>query len=312
MNSPRDTTHLRHSRPRRSGRGATPEYKFEDVLQRYLRVGCGDKAVTTRACDAACAKPLLRLLGEFWLTHDGGAYRKILNGSVVRSYREHRKGEDVQPVSIMRELSVASAAVRYCIVEEDFDCPNPFAGRLISKVDRRSMEPAGVEITAEQERLLLLAAEQPMQDMIAFALETGMRGIEIRGLTWDRVDLQECSVRFGAGDQKSRRAGYRGLSERAIAILRRQPRQEGRGAVFIDAGAPIGKGRFRYLWEKASARAGVDIGFHSLRHTWARRALAAGKSMEDIQAQLGHEDIRTTQKVYALRSLAMALRAVRS
>lgn len=287
-----------------------PEYQFGSMLSHYLRVGCRDKAVKTQICDAACAKPLERLLGDYWLTHDPQSKRrKVLTGGVVRGYRDHRKGEGVKPITIMRELAVASAAVRYCIVEEDYDCPNPFAGRMISKADRLALEPGGVEITMEQERRLLLAAEQPMQDMIAFALETGFRGCEIRGLTWERVDVQACSVYFAGADQKSRRPGYRGLSDGALATLARRPAVG--GYVFTDSTGPVSEGRFRYLWDKAVARSGVDVGFHSLRHTWARRALAAGKSMEDIQAQLGHEDIRTTQKVYAQRSLAMALRAVR-
>jgi len=39
-------------------------------------------------------------------------------------------------------------------------------------------------------------------------------------------------------------------------------------------------------WQKAKKRAGVDITFHELRHTWATRMLEAGVP-EAIVAELG-------------------------
>jgi integrase len=53
-------------------------------------------------------------------------------------------------------------------------------------------------------------------------------------------------------------------------------------------------------WHKEALRdAGLrDMPLHSLRHTAAAAWLAAGNSLMYVQRQLGHADIRTTERYY--------------
>lgn len=284
-----------------------PEFTIDVILSRYQRVGCHEKTLRTRKADGYCVTQLLRKLGGYWLTFDSATTRrKVLTGAIVRQYRELRKQEGVKPITIQRELAVASVAVKWCISEEDWDIPNPFEGRLISKADRKAIKPMGREISVEEERRLLLAAEQPMQDIIRFALSTGLRHDECRMLTWDRIDGSR--ILFRPDDHKSRREGISAMNAMARAIVERQPKVC--AYVFSCEGAQMTPGRFDWLWKKARLRSEVATKFHDLRHTFARRALTAGASMEDIRAQLRHEKMETTEKVYARSGFESALRAV--
>jgi integrase len=62
-----------------------------------------------------------------------------------------------------------------------------------------------------------------------------------------------------------------------------------------------------------AARIVPAINFHILRHTYATRALRSGASMQYVSGQLGHKNIRTTQRHYAHvvpSDLSAAIRAV--
>lgn len=275
-----------------------------DVVRRYLAVGCAEKSPRTVKADASCATQVLRALGNYHLdaARAATARTRSLTGSVVVQYRADRKREGISPATIKRELAVASAACRWCISEENWDISNPFAGRLISKLDARSLTSEARQLTQDECARLILAAEQPMADIIAFAVLTALRRDEIRLLTWDRVDGR--LIRFGASNQKSRRVGVRAMPAEARVILDRQVK---RGPMAFPI---LSVARFDYLFGKARERSGVQCKFHELRHTWACRAREAGVSMEDIQAQMGHTDIRVTEKVYARPGHESVLRAV--
>ena len=274
-----------------------------DVMRRYQAFGCREKAARTLKADASSASQVLRALGSYALSLDHAATARTLSltGSVVGEYREARKREGVSVATIKRELAVASAACRWCIAEENWDIRNPFVGRLISKSDSRNLVVRARELSQDECSRLILAAEQPMADIIAFALLTAFRHDEIRLLTWERVD--GCLVRFGVDDQKSRRAGVRAMPAAARTILDRQPAGQ---FVFGE----LSGNQFDYLFSKARRRAGVDCTFHDTRKTWACRARDAGVPMQDIQAQLGHESIEVTERVYARASAESVLRAV--
>jgi len=320
MTDSADRLVTRYNPPRRGGRhrggSAMPEFTIDEVIEQYVRSGCSEKTPNTLKADAQCYSQILKKLKGYWLTYDTESKRrKVLTGAVVRWYREARKAERTRrgggtsPLTIQRELAVASAAVKWCISEEDWDIPNPFEGRLISKKDRKALRAVAVEITAEQERLLLLAAPQPLQDMIAFALDTGMRSDELRKLTWDRINGR--IIVFAPGDHKSQTWAQSAMSEAGRAILDRQPRYEGCPWVFTDPETRtlLTENRMSYIWKVTRARAGVKCRKHDLRHTFARRARARGVSPDDIQAQLRHSDRQTTE-VYAVPGIESIMRAV--
>jgi integrase len=67
------------------------------------------------------------------------------------------------------------------------------------------------------------------------------------------------------------------------------------------AGGPLRYGNFlRRVWRPAVRRAGLEgITPHVLRHTSATLLIAAGASVKDVQAHLGHADGAVTLNIYS-------------
>lgn len=280
----------------------------EDVLREYQRLGCAEKTARTRRTDASGLRRVEEALGKRRVDRQGAAQGSalMLRGTDVTQYRQARRAAGVSASTVGRELAVASAACRWCASELDWDIVNPFEGRAMTKADRRAQKPRARVLSQEESARLVLAAKQPLADMLVFMLETALRRGEVMALTRDR--LAGAFIVFEPGDQKSRRHGLRALSELADTIARRQPDSE---FLFTENGRPVSEDRFEYLFEQARRRSGVDCTSHDLRRTWAHRAREAGVSLQDIAAQLGHASTRTTESVYAQAGAEAVLRAVR-
>jgi len=276
-----------------------PTFNFvKEVLQPYLRTAGREKAARTQETERWIEKKLQFFSGYF-LSEEGRSANE-LTGSVVTAYREARKAEGVSPVSIKRELAVASAAVNWAIAEDDREFRNPFEKRMISRRDQKAIVQRKRRLSQAEVSQLILAAEGVVRDVIIFAAATGLRQGEILNLRWSQLAGDE--IAFLPSQQKSRTEGARALSEEALAVLAAQP--EVGEFVFTDRGTPLNKRAFHRLWDKVRQRAGVvDVQFHDLRRYLASEMLEAGGRMEDVKTQLGHADVRTTQRAYAVDSL---------
>lgn len=120
---------------------------------------------------------------------------------------------------------------------------------------------------AQADRLL---AELPahQQDLMLFALATGLRQGNIRRLTWDQVDLSRRIVTLEHGETKNGDALGVPLNDLAISVLERRTGQQ-TSHVFTYRGKPINQVNTK-AWKDALKRAGItDFRWHDLRHTWA-------------------------------------------
>lgn len=122
---------------------------------------------------------------------------------------------------------------------------------------------------AQADRLL---QELPphQQDLMLFALATGLRQGNVKSLTWDQVDFSRRIVTVEHGDTKNNEALSVRLNGLAISVVERQRRKQCEH-VFTDAGRPIGQLNTKH-WRAAFKRAGItNFRWHDLRHTWASR-----------------------------------------
>jgi integrase len=293
-----------------------PEYHLvKDIVYPFMRASKAWKKQSTLRVQASDVKPIERIFAAHYVTHqprDLCVHRKIVTGEVVAHYRERRKLEGVAPVTIARELSLASAACRYAISELNLDIPNPFAGRLISRVDRKKVRPRTRVMLDSEENPVLIALPQPARDMVLLFLETALRVNELRLLRHDQVDLEQGIVEFEPEEHKSGTFAGIALTPDAIDIIKRQPVVEGSPYVFNVNGRGVTENWWRGRWEKAREIAGLpDLQARDLRRTaltrWRRRY-----GLEAAQAQARHADRKTTERVYARSSVEIALEAVRS
>ncbi len=277
-----------------------PAFLFiEDVLMPYLQATSTDRRASTQQAEYYCARRLEEFFSNHYVCDDEKVTRKVVTGAVVRQYREWRKLKGgVQPETVKRELALASKACNFAIRELNYSFVTPFAGRLVSEKDRLGLRVRPwQELTRVQQSALLLACDPLTRDIVAFALETGCRQSEVLGLTWDRVQGDE--IIFTPETQKSRRYGTRILSEDAVRIVERQAKTC--GYVFhTGLGRRIQRDNFyKRMWVPARKKAGLEgFQFHWLRKTAGQRILDATGNVVLAQYQLGHSDLRTTQRIY--------------
>ena len=138
-----------------------------------------------------------------------------------------------------------------------------------------------------------------LQELVIFAVNTGMRRGEIVNLKWENVDFIRKLVLVRNSQQfttKSKRERTIPLNRRALHTLKE--RSGSSGYVFTDAeGLNIRDKRLTRLFAEAVRRAGINprLHFHSLRHTFASWLVQDGVSLYEVQKLLGHSNIAVTQ-----------------
>jgi site-specific recombinase XerD len=132
--------------------------------------------------------------------------------------------------------------------------------------------------------------------IVLLMLYGGLRRAEVAGLRWADVDLDAACAMVHESSAKGGHERIIFLHQRLVADLRCTPLRERRGAV---AGHPDGRclshKSIGHIFERWLAAAGLRISAHRLRHTCATEMLRGGAGVRDIQQQLGHADLRTTE-----------------
>ena len=162
--------------------------------------------------------------------------------------------------------------------------------------------------------------------LLAFAVGSGARMGELRGLRWDDVvgldtDAPAVTIRYQltrAGELRGPKSKVRGVrtfrpTDLAAFGLRAQqlvqarerkaagPQWQDAGYVFTQAdGRPLDWRSLGRTFDRLQAHAGVRRQrFHDLRHAFATLMLEAGEELGNISKMLGHSDMATTVNVYA-------------
>lgn len=300
-------TQIRHIPPAGAGgRYKMPAYKFETILREGMKLKARKNRESTQKKDGYNAIPLLRFFSGYWVTYDPTCRkRKILTPESVGKYVDFRLNEDIASATIKQEVGLAQTCINVCIKKKYWELPNPF-----NHADVEPPKPRKRTATSEEISAMLLAAEQPLKDMILLWLNTWMRPSELRCLRRD----EDYGDRIVLTQQKNGTNLPLAINQQSREILDRQPNGE---FFFQKDGEPLTKDGLAWLWKKARRKACMacpsvsDLQVRDLRRTGATAALAQpGTHVGDIQAQLRHKSLRMTESVYTRPDVERARAAV--
>jgi len=176
-------------------------------------------------------------------------------------------------------------------------------------------EPKDAHLTRDEVKAMTEAAKAPHVALaIRLMIGTGARNEAALQLTWDRVDFERRMIRLRNQFDKAKRKGRATIpiNETLFAALTTAHSAAMSNYVVEWAGQPV-KSIKRGLKAAGSAIGRPDISPHMLRHSAAVWMAEDGHSMEEISQYLGHNDVKTTTRVYArfspthLRKLADSL-----
>jgi integrase len=152
-------------------------------------------------------------------------------------------------------------------------------------------------LTPEQVQTLLKELPPHQQDMMLFALSTGLRQANVLKLEWSQVDMVRKVCWIHPDQAKARKAIHVPLNSSAMAVLLRQIGKHPQ-RVFTYRGKPSENVNTRG-WRAALKRAGIEnFRWHDLRHTWASWLAQQGTPMNILQ-ELGGWESETMVKRYA-------------
>jgi len=193
-----------------------------------------------------------------------------------------QRRQKVSGATVNRELALLKHMFNLAIDWDLFPGPNP-----VRKVKFFQEITRGNRILSlEEERRLLSFATPYIQDIVIFALNTGLRIGEILSLTWESVDLEKNLLTvFAPKTQKTREipinAKARGILD-FWALGRKNEfvfynHETGKPFVDLDTGLAL-----------ACKKAGIGgITWHRLRHTFTTRLLEQGADLATVQQLLG-------------------------
>ncbi len=261
------------------------------------------------------------------------ARKALLNGYQRPRGRDHRPLEGRKATTVNGYIACMKGMFSFAVRNGYMD-QNPLDGVSPLKKERPNPDPLTRE---EYERVLDMCPSDQMQNMIIFAVNTGMRHGEIYALAWEDIDTVNWTAKIVRGEALANHftppkteSGIRTvqLSVPAIEALKRQMpltrmgkqneikvhlRQNGEKRIdlctFIFAPhltATNGRSEDYYTngslgaaWRTILRRAGVrHRKAYETRHTFACWALSAGVNPNFVANQMGHSSAQMLYTVY--------------
>lgn len=150
-------------------------------------------------------------------------------------------------------------------------------------------------LSDEEEQRLMVELPSHLQNIVVFALATGLRMSNILQLTWQQVDIAKQMAWVYPDQAKAGKAIGVPLNSDAMNIINRCSGQHTE-FVFVFKKQPIKRANQK-AWQKALIRADIEnFHFHDLRHTWATRHVMNGTPLHVLQELGGWNDISMLRK----------------
>lgn len=223
----------------------------------------------------------------------------------VRKFRDHLLGR------LSRAMAVkVVGTLKAILIEERYN--GAALDVTFGKASRRHKTPVAIPTPSEIRALFSVMEGKPLhwRALIAAAIYTGMRPSELRGLPWSAVDLKRGTIKVmqradengNIGSPKSA-AGRRVIDIPAslVSLLKQLKLASAHDLVFANGAGNVeslANITNRY-WKPLIEAAGIKhYRLYALRHYRASALIADGANPKEVQAELGHEDIKLVFDVY--------------
>lgn len=263
------------------------EKTFRELMGKYLiEHSARNKAPRSHIRDRSLAKHLIQHFGDLTLAK--------INPKLISGYKTKRIDEGASPRTVNYELAAMSHAFNLAIKEWEWCKDNP-----VSKVSREKINNF-IErwVTDEEEEALLKVSRKWLQELIIFAINTGLRQNEMLSLQWPQIDLFRKTMTIL--EQKNEGKDILPLNKKAMEVLksRAKVRQINTKLVFCTSkGTPISARNLLRVFYTATKKAGIEsLRWHDLRHTFATRLVR------------GEVDIYTIQRLGRWKDISMVKR----
>lgn len=247
---------------------------FNELMDRYMKEHSAvNKAHTSHLRDKAIEKHLRKAFGNLILTE--------ITSRMIAEYKVRRRGEGLSPRTVNYELTLMSHAFNLAIKEWEWVKDNPVA-RVRKERVHSIMERW---LTLDEEKKLLAASPQWLQEIIVFAIHTGFRQGEILGLKWSQIDFRRKTMTIF--EQKNRCVDTLPLNATILNLLTEKASNgpDPTDLVFTNhLHKHIDKSVLIRAFHLAIGKAKIQrLRFHDLRHTFATRLVQSGVDLFTVQ-----------------------------
>jgi integrase len=242
-----------------------------------------------------------------------------LNAERLQRFVAELSGKGLANKTVRSVFLMLRSAVK-CAVEYEYIDKNPCDKVRLPRLEEKEIK---VLSKATQKRLeyTVVNSGDTRHLGILICLYTGLRIGEVCGLKWDCVDfsrkqlLVKSSLNrvacYDCGEKKTVLAETEPKTKKSrrtiplpdfLVRLLRELRKETKGkyVIFMKSGKPVEPRLMQVLYRKLLLSAGIEyVSFHTLRHTFATRAIETGADVKTLSEVLGHSNTMITVNRYA-------------
>lgn len=260
------------------------EKTFRELMGKYLKEHASKKASAKNFF--GYSKNLISFFGDSLLTE--------ITPRVISQYKIKRWGDGVKPASINRELATMKKAFNLAMKEWEWVRENPVM-KVSMEVENNKRDRW---LTEDEEERLLGVCPDWLQELVVFALNTGMRLSEILGLNWKEVDLFRRTVTVIKSKNGEKRTIP--INETVFGMLREKIRIRSIKTSLVFPSRVqtiISKCNVARAFRNAVKKAQIkDFRFHDLRHCFGTKLVQSGVDLYKVQNLLDHKTPAMTQR----------------
>lgn len=272
---------------------------------------------TYEALEASFENHLIPYVGKYKLCD---LNKGLIEEAYARAFfkkRDKKYSDDSYAHATVNALAVQFKKCLQYAVDTDILPRNPHNGVELHKL--RPPKKIVAYSRDEQSKIIEYVSDcKPGKQIYYILIATGMRIGEVCALTWDDVDLKNKSISINKtavsyhGSMmvqdhpktvNSNRTIY--LPDKVVKYFRKIWKQQDQECNYYNLVAPTSRytiqspSNLRKYWKRICTELNIPYrGLHSLRHTWATRALEAGMDVKTVSDMLGHKNVITTMNIY--------------